>query len=638
MTLQFWKGWPRSNRIFFLVFLSLFIAALSYMWVANFTQPAPAIQLKTISEAEVDDVVVDHIQKGPFDFTIKGNNYVILQRELGSPLTTSDTVAYAYLFVLAVFVIGMLAVISTLDKFYYLVGMGIFILFVTTLSTEVLGVFGLYGKSFAVVIMALYALTSFWFFYFATAKSFTFRILAFTAITVLLWVVINFMSATEKPFLHMAAYGVEAGIIACGLFIVTVAHEIIAGFVVAVTQSQRTRKSLNHFLIITVIYLLNLALAYSARFGFIKWNVAYIDLFLLLTVSAILGVWGIRQRRATYEGIINADPYAVFAFLLTGALVFTAIASFMLNANDTALSAILDVIIFTHIGFGFIFLTYIFSNFAGMLAQNYQVYKVMYSPNNMPFFTFRFAGLIATIALAIYNTWQVPVHNAKSGYYNGLGDLYIKMGNLPIAKAYYDQSRTMGFRGHHANYALASLEGSLFNAQGESQFFRDACGSRPTQMSYLNLAQTYHSAGDNAKAISTLVEGIGKLKEHGALENSLGLLYAKVGMPDSASKYLSGSRGSASNLVALAALGRVASNDSVTELSSNPVMKVNQLALMNKLQRKLNATYPVPTDTVLTLADAAAISNYLINSRGNDDTTFVRKVMTLARKPSNDGF
>src|ERR1043165_2009695 len=116
MTLQFWQGWPRGNRIFFLVFLSVFVAALIYMWVAYYVEPAPAIELQTISEAEVDDVAVDHIQKGPIDFTVKGNNYVILQRQLGTMLTTSETVAYAYLFVLALFVIGMLAVISTLSK------------------------------------------------------------------------------------------------------------------------------------------------------------------------------------------------------------------------------------------------------------------------------------------------------------------------------------------------------------------------------------------------------------------------------------------------------------------------------------------------------------------------------------------
>ncbi len=37
----------------------------------------------------------------------------------------------------------------------------------------------------------------------------------FTAVTVLIWAIIYFLAATEKPFLHIAAYGAEAGLIAC---------------------------------------------------------------------------------------------------------------------------------------------------------------------------------------------------------------------------------------------------------------------------------------------------------------------------------------------------------------------------------------------------------------------------------------
>ncbi len=225
--------------------------------------------------------------------------------------------------------------------------------------------------------------------------------------------------------------------------------------------------------------------------------------------------------------------------------MFATIAMFMYDANDTALSAISDVIIFTHIGFGVIFLTYVISNFGGMLSQNMQVHKVLYLPNNMPFFTFRLAGLIATLSLVFYNAWQVPVHNAMSGFYNGLGDLYKKLENNQIARPYYDESRTYGFRGHHSNYALANIEGEEFNTTNQTARYADASSIRPTAMSLLNLAQIHQSAGENEQAIRALAEGARKLKDREAVENTLGLLYAKVGLADSASKYLSRSKSSA---------------------------------------------------------------------------------------------
>src|ERR1700754_1249084 len=114
MTLQFWQGWPRNNRILIIVLFAVFAAALISMWIAYFSQPAPAISLQTYNDAEIQDIAVDQFSKGPFNLTVKGNNYVILQRQLGGMLATSETVAYVYVFFLALFVTGMLAVISTL--------------------------------------------------------------------------------------------------------------------------------------------------------------------------------------------------------------------------------------------------------------------------------------------------------------------------------------------------------------------------------------------------------------------------------------------------------------------------------------------------------------------------------------------
>lgn len=644
-TLRFWQDWPRANRTFLFLFFIAFAAALAYMWAAYFIEPSPTIELQTIKEAHLGEIPVDNFSLGPFDFNIKGSNYVILQRQLGSVLATSTTVAYVYLMALTLFVIGMLAVISTLGRFYYLVCMGIFILFVNSLSPEVLGVLGQYGKTFTIVMMAFYCLPSFWLFYFGTTTSFLTRVLVFAAVTLILWAIIYFFSVSEMPFLHLATYSAQAGMIACVLFIVTVSHEIVAAFVVAVTQTTKSGKSLNHFILITTIYFINLGLVYLVRFGFIKWDLVVVDLFLLLSISAILGIWGIRQRQKTYEGIIDGDPYAVFAFLLMGSFTFCTIGMFMLNANDPALSMIRDIIIFSHLGFGLLFVIYVLSNFMMMLAQNYAVHKVLYSSNTMPFFTFRFAGFVATLAIVASNTWQVPVHNAMAGYYNGIGDLYSHLQNSRLARAYYDESRTYGFHGHHSNYAMANIEGTLFNAGEERNFYADASGLRPTEMSYLNWAQSFQAADDNLSAIATLSDGIKKMKDHESLENTLGLLYAQSGLPDSAAKYLARSIASSSvgnmataNMIGLRALNRLpAAGDSVGR-NNDAVATVNRLALMNSLGHRVATPYPLPTDTVLALTDAAGLSNYLINARGSDDTTFVRKVVTLARKPSNAGF
>lgn len=642
-TVRFWRDWSPSQRIFFYLFAGAFVVTLGLMWWGYFVQPQPTIELQTIVEAELSEIAVDQVHQGMVDLPVTGNNYIIFQRQLGGPIQPSMAVATGYALLLALFVIAMLSVISTLSKFYYLLGMGVFILFVTTLSPELLGVFGNFGKTFTVVILMLYGLTSFYLFYFQTTASFTIRVLAFTGVTIVLALTIAFFNASGVPFLYLSTYATQAGLVMVALLTITASHEILAGFLFIVTQGNTRTRSVQHFGIAATIYLVNLILTYCIRFKYLDWDILTINLLLLLTISAILGIWGIRQRQKTYEGIIDADPYAVYAYLVAAAFAFGTIAMLEFNGNDSPLAGIEDIIIFSHLGFGFIFLTYLFSNFLSLMLKNYSVHKVLYAPTNMPFFTFRLGGLVATVSLLIYNTWQVPVHNMVAGYYNQLGDLYTKVKVPTIANAYYEEARTYGFRGHHANYALANIEGSRLNLPLERERFEDASYVRPTPMSVLNWAQAYQASGNNVNAIIALREGMKKLKETSSAENTLALLYARAGLRDSAETYFErAKKGKAQALSTANVIGTNALGWTNIPLDSglrdtHPATETNLLALANG-QGRVVTSFQLPSDTVLTLAKAAAISNYLLNQRHQVDTGFVTSVVNLARRGGNSGF
>lgn len=642
-TVRFWRDWPLSQRIFFFIFAGMLVAMTAAMWFGYFVQPQPAIELQTITEPELSEMVVDQVRQGAIELPVTGNNYIIFQRQLGGPIQPSIEVAIAYAALMAFFVVGMLAVISTLSKFYYLVGMGVFILFVTTLSPELLGVFGDFGKTFTVVILLLYGLSSFYLFYFKPTASFAVRILVFTGVTAVLGLTISFFNGSGMPFLYLATYATEAGLAIVALLTITVSHEILAGFLFVVTQGNTRTRTLRHFAIAAGIYLANLIIVYCIRFKYLNWDILTINLLLLLTISTVLGIWGIRQRQKTYEGIIDADPYAVYAYLIAAAFAFGTIAMLEFNGNDSPISGIEDIIIFSHLGFGFIFLMYLMSNFLSMMLKNYSVHKVLYAPTNMPFFTFRLGGVVATLSLLIYNTWQVPVHNMLAGYYNQLGDLYVEVNVPTVANAYYEEARTYGFMSHHANYALAYLEGKRLNSDGEQVRYEDASYLRPTPMSVLNWAQVYQASGKNVRAIIALREGMRKLTDKSSAENTLALLYARGGLRDSAQIYFERARKgkmrqlSNANLIGSNALGWTQAPVDSTIQDNHPGTEANRLALANKLGRVVTS-FELPGDTVLTLAKAAAISNYLLNQRQHVDTAFVTKAVALARRDGNSGF
>jgi hypothetical protein len=75
-----------------------------------------------------------------------------------------------------------------------------------------------------------------------------------------------------------------------------VAHEILASFVFIIGQG--SSKSLQHLSIISAIYMANVIITCFHELGIIEWNFIYINVYLLLMISSLLGLWGFSQRES----------------------------------------------------------------------------------------------------------------------------------------------------------------------------------------------------------------------------------------------------------------------------------------------------------------------------------------------------
>lgn len=646
-SIQFWKSWQVVYQRIFWVIASLFIFALLFLWFSYFQSPAPSLTWQYIQEQELLEVPVHSFQTGLFEFTIKGDNYLIFERMLGNDLAPPPRVAYIFLSILVLSAIMVLSVITSLSRFWYSIGMGLFILFIVGFRLELLQVLGLTNKIPTIIILMMYIPVSFYFHAFSTSTSFVKRIVTFTIITIIAGAGLISLAQAPLPAYHLAASGYIAAIILSVIFILMVSHEILALFINLVSRGMQQTKSLRHFLIISVIYMVNIFLAYANEINLIEWDFLAINFFLLLTISGMLGIWGFRQRQPQYEGIIEADPFGTYFFISMGCICFGAIAWFLSSANDPAVDALRDVIIYSHLGYGIIFILYVFSNFMGMLAGNRQVYKVLYQPTNMPYFTFRFAGLIATLAFVFYNTWQVPVRNAQAGYYNAMADIY-KSNSPKLAEAYYTKAGMYGFQNHHANYAIANIEANRGNDNKERTYYKRASGSRPTEMSYLNWANTFQRKKSWLEALLTLHESSKDFLKSGAIKNTQGLIYAKLDLLDSALLSLEESRNFAlsknsaeTNLIALVAQKNLPVNaDSLYNLigSTHAGVEANALALANLQGEKINMLLPLPKDSTLDLFSATLLNNYLINQLGEVDSTVINETIKLARVKSNSRY
>lgn len=645
LSFYFWRSWSTGYRILYLSLAALLVFALATMWYSYANNPAPAIDTQVIQDAELTEIPVHHFQKGIFDLSIAGNNYILYERLLGAPIQIPLWAGYAFIVALFAGLSILLAVFTTLNRFSYVVAMGLVILFIVSLRLESLLLFGLTDKTFTIATLVVYVLTSFYFYYFTQGSTFLQRLFVFVGISVAFLCVIAFFSRTPLPIYQVAANGVAAGMAVVVIFILLVAHEIVAAFVTIVTQGSKPSKSLNHFLIISLIYLVNLALAYAIRFRYVSWDMLTIDLFLLLTISALAGVWGIRKRQKQFDGILDVEPYGVLAYLALGSVSFAALAWFFAAANDAAIESLTDLIIFSHISYGLVFVLYVISNFGGMLSNNLAVHKVLYNPNNMPYFTFRLGGLIATAAFIIFNNWQVPFQNLIAGYYNAVGDHALATEDPELARAYYERGANLGFTNHHANYALANLEGARMNTAKERTYYERASQSRPTVMSFLNLTQTYQTEGFNLQALFRLRDALAVMPENGAIENSMALLFLKSGLRDSAQIYFQkatthGERTLAEiNLMAFRAQAKTPFDTLLNtheDLLNNNSYRANVVAHQNFQRISTQLTLELPKDTVLNRSAAAWICNFLVNNPAQNDTTVLKKIVQLAKRPSNE--
>ncbi len=641
--LLFWKDWPKPHRTIWLALAAVLTLSTAYLWFSWLQGPDNIISWERIQEQKIIETPVHEFRVGPFHLNVPGESYVIFEYLQGGDVVHNQLASYVFLIVLTVCAMVLLTVITTLNRFWYFAGMGLFVVFVLSLQLDVLRVFSIGGYAVPVTVSLIFVAVSYYFKSFRAEAGWTTRLLCFLTMAAVCAVVIGLFSKIAYPLLHLVITAYLPAMVLSIIFILMIAHEILASFVYV--ASQGTSKSLRHFMIISVIYLANILLACLYELGVINWDFIYVNLYLLLCASMILGIWGFRQREPLYQGILGFRPQGALLYLALASICIITIAQYLANANDVALKIIRDVIIFSHAGYGIIFLTYFISNFMVMMADNLPVYKFIYNPNRMPYFTFRLAGLIATLAFVFYSDYRQTVYHGIAGFYNYVADLYVLQGRDVLALNFYDESRKYGFQGHRANYALGKMKSATIRYEDAHYNYKLANGKRPSEFSLVNGGNLYLWDRQYFSAIKAYREGMEIMSGSGVLANNLGFAYGKIHHLDSATWFINEARqhkltrsSAEGNFLALAASEYLPINtDSVVRLFGNesPVVIGNALALATLFDQEITTNLDPLKDKVLNLYSATLLNNYTIRNSRTIDTTFIQQVDAIANDSLN---
>jgi Tfp pilus assembly protein PilF len=640
----FWKAWVTEYRWMWYALGSMLLLSIILLWFFYFKGTDLTMHWEKLHDQQTIETVSHSFTIGNFEFAIPIESYVTYEYFNGSSFQLNEFIAYAFLLILVVCSIILFTIITTFSRFWYLVGTSLFILLIVSLRLDVLRVLYLPNQWFTIATILLYGIPSFYFNAFKTEISFTKRLASFLFITILITLAIHFLSAVNYPFLHLWVSGYTPAIILTTVFILIIGHEIVASFIFLVSQGTSSSKSLRHFSIISVVYVTNLILLFMHEAEIINWNFVYINVYLLFTVSGILAIWGYKNREPLYENIMSFHPIGAFFITSLATIGFITIATFLGTGNDSALKVIRDLIIFSHLGLGVIFLTYVISNFILMLAENYNVYKVLYKPNRMPFITFRIAGLIAVLGFIFYSNWRLFVYHGFSGFFNNLGDLYIQLDKNGLARAYYEQSKTYSLQNHHANYALADQRARSGDFDKAFNNYDLANDKRPTPYSLANEGNLHIMRGNVFAAIHVYRDGLRKVPGDGALQNNLGYAFAKVHNLDSALHMLELARthtfskqAAEANFAAFLCQEFIpVQADSLQDIfEPTPLLRSNLLAISALHKQEFKTNVDPLQHTQLNLFTATQLHNYIVQNVKSLDSTFLNKAFRIANDSVN---
>ena len=658
--LSFWKSWDRAYRLTYVLSLVLFFVSLILLVIAWSEGLGNVVHWDVLSELNELPVVFHSFSDGLLSYSVNGKAYAVSEQFIAGTMQVRPGIATGFLAGIGLAFVLILSAITRFDRLRYLISMAVLILGLAFFRWDMLEVPGLGGNYLFLLLTFVYGSLSYYFHAFRSNYPIVVRLGAFGLLTAGVAAILSTLSPVTFPALALVSYGMPVLLVFGAGFIFFIAAEIIAGLVWltsvgrlnedAPSGSDRKPLGINNFLFIGALYLLNLVFIWLKNTRAIEWDILVISPFILYLLSVSIGVWGFRR-------LIQQQD--VFSFRDSGAYLYTGFALLttltigyaFATANDPLVELFEDIIVYTHLGMGLVFIAYTLINFWPFFQQNLPVHRILYKPKRLELSLFRVVGIIFVVAMLSINSF-FPIRQGMAGYYNGLGDYYTASGEAVSATAYYNLALEREFQNHKSNYALASLARTQNNLSAAAFYFQRALLKQPNPQDYAGLSQAYLQTNSFFEAIKALQMGIREFPKSGELQNNLGYLYGRTSVADSAYYYYKAATRFAdqtdvpeSNLLAF-----YARNPSVLEADSTLASNVspstyepyqaNVLALRLVTQRdttqprKLNWLADKSTQAGLSVGQFASLYNYALVKQQPDSSelTLIRKI---AANPAN---
>jgi hypothetical protein len=540
---KFWNDWSKSEKISFYITIAVVVLAsilTCFYWYKGLQN---VIGWDVLSELEEIPTILDTFTDGKFNFAINANAYLVSERYLATPLKINTLASTLFFGFILIGLNLLLATFSTLNRTWLFIGIAALAASLTFMGLE--NIFAQTDKKAFLVAFGLYGGLMVIFNSFFDKISLFKRFVAFFTLTFGVLFVANLFIKVQYPVLSFTNYGLLVFVVITIIFIFFISHEAFGGIVNIISNSARKEQSsMNQFLIISTIYLLNVLLIYLEKARYIDWSLFTISPFLLYFVSMILGFWGFTQYQIQSNAIQTTRPkdtsysFISISLYIGLAIISTATIGYAFaTANDPLIEVFEDIIAISHLCMGLVFMFYVLINFTQMLRQGLQIQKILYKPPFYPISLFRIAALTGIFALVAIKNYYF-YYQIQSAYHNSIGDFYVAENDAKTAEAFYKEGREFDIRNHRSNYSLASLAMKVNDNTSARFYLKNALMKNPSPFAYSALATILKQEDMFFDAFFQMQTGVKSFPENPELLTNMAYFQGKVKQNDSTKIYL----------------------------------------------------------------------------------------------------
>jgi len=650
--IQFWKKWNKQYKNLYLFLLSIFLLSIVFFIVSWSLGFDAIVNWITIPAYDTVFTPIDSFIHNLIHYSIDINTFLIKERFASSGVAIYPISSYIYFLFVISGLLFFITLITYLDIFWYGLGMAVFLFFLATLKTELIGVFGRENKTFLVLLFIPYLSFSYYFHSFNKSFSFLQKIIAFALLTLLAGIAIYFFSTADAPFLYLANFSIPVPVILSGIFLLIIGFDIVFGFLYITTSGKNINPKgrLVNFTIITALYLLNLILLLLKKLSLIDWDILYINPFIIYLLSVITGIWAYRYRAKQQEKAINFYPHGAYLYVALAIITTSTMAFAFLTGNDPMVKMFEFAILYSHIALGFAFFIYTLLNFLKLFNTNISVYKIAFQPRRVPFLTVQTLGIIIILGLFMYSHKKV-YHLYRAGFYNLGGDVYNYQDDNLMAKEYYQNAWGHAYLNFRSNYTLGSLFLKENNPKQAQEYFATALLKNTRPEAYIQLSNLYLDGNMFFPAMFTLQDATKKFPNNPQINSNLGLLFERTNSLDSAYIFLKKAEDAAkdkkdfaTNLLSfLIQKGITKEADSLSATFNFPkdiAFQSNILVAKNILGRpyKNNFLPGAISDSTLESATFPYLYNFGLKKLREKEDTLYETIKQIAQKPENSNF